>query len=75
MEYVRPPLGLLYPFLRFPVQQEQRPVRAGPVDVNKYDQRAGTPLLCKKAEKIWAVQPEEWKASRRPYCDLSLYKI
>lgn len=30
-ECVRPPPGLLYPFLRFPIQQEQRPERAGPV--------------------------------------------
>lgn len=34
-EYVRPPPGLLYQFLRFPIQQNQRPVRAGTEEFNK----------------------------------------
>lgn len=72
---MRPPPGQLYPFLRFPIQQQQRPERAGPEEVNKYDQRAGTPLLCKKAQRIWAIQPEQRKASGRPYCGLSIHKI
>lgn len=72
---MRPPPGLLHPFLRFPIQQKQRPVTAGPEEFNKHDLKAGTPLLCNKAERIWDVQPEERKASRRPHCGLSIHKI
>lgn len=52
-----------------------RPFRAGPeVIINMI---RGLEHLCsaKKAERIWAVQPEKMKASRRPYRGLSIHKI
>jgi len=37
---------------------------------HRNDQRAGTPLLGGKAERVGAVQPGEEKAARRPYSSL-----
>ena len=37
---------------------------------HKNDQRAGTPLLWGKAERVGAVQPGQERASGRPYCNL-----
>jgi len=45
----------------------QGSVGAGPEEGHKNDQRAGTPLLAGKAERVGAVQPGEEKAAGRPY--------
>ena len=41
---------------------------------HKNDQRDGTPLLRREAERVGAVQPGEEKAVGRPYCGLSVLK-
>ena len=47
---------------------------AGPEEGHKNDQRALTPLLWGKAERVGAVQPGEEKALRRPNRSLSVHE-
>jgi len=41
---------------------------------HRNDQRYGTLLLCRKAERVEVVQPGEEKVLVRPYCGLSVLK-
>jgi len=55
-------------------QQRHGAVGAGPEEGYKNDQRTGTPLLLRKAERIGVVQLGEKKALGRPYCSLPVLK-
>ncbi|KAK4822051.1 hypothetical protein QYF61_008860 [Mycteria americana] len=48
-------------------QERYGPVGVGPEEGHKNDQRDGTPLLRRKAERVGFVQPGEKKAPGRPY--------
>jgi len=50
-----------------PQHERHGPVGAGPEEGHKNGQRAGAPLLRRKAETVGAVQPGEEKAPGRPY--------
>ena len=54
----------------FSVQEKHGPVGAGPEEGHKNDQKAGTPLLRGKADRVGVVQPREEKAPGRPLSSL-----
>ena len=64
------PPGVLHSSLEPSAQK--RPVGAGPEEGLKTDQRAGTPLIGGKADRVGVVQPGEEKALRRHYSSLSV---
>jgi len=55
-----------FPALEPPAKEERGAVGADPEEGDKDDQRAGTPLLRGKAERVGVVQPGEEKAAGRP---------
>ena len=66
---VRPGVQLCSPLSSGP-QERHGPVRAGPEEATKNDQKAGTPLLWGRSERAGAVQPGEEKAPGRPLSSL-----
>jgi len=61
----------LLPILESPVQERQGTVGAAPGKVHKNDQKARTPFLRGKAERVGVVQPGEEKVLERSYCGLA----
>jgi len=68
------PPGALRPVLESPGQERSGPVGAGAEEGHEDLQRAGTPLLWRKAKGVGVVQPGEEKVSGRTYCGVSIYK-
>jgi len=64
------PRGVLHPALELSAQEGHVPVGAGPEKGHKSVQRAGAPLLGRKAGTVEVVQPGEEKALGRPYSSL-----
>ena len=64
------PPGVLCPALQPSALERHGPGGAGREEGHRNDQRAGTPLLWSKVERVGAVHPGEEKALGRPHCSL-----
>lgn len=62
--------GVLLPDLESPAQDRRGPVEPGPEEGHKSDQKAGAPLLWRKAQTVCVIQPGGEKAPGIPYCGL-----
>ena len=67
--------GVLCPALASTVEERHGPIGAGPEEGHKNNQRDGTPLLRRKAERVGIIQPREEKSPGSPYCGFSVLKV